>query len=264
MRAVQRLVLLAVGWSVLLGAGTPLSASIAAFALWWLGHTLIGVIARIAASGDARFEPWIVNDLRLMTCDLAVGARARRNSWQPPPLVERPPGAGWLRPLPRALRLVTTTLVIAVLAGFVPVSTGNPVMFATIGACLWYLAGALFACRSVRRRQFRSSYRTDAELVVVEPVGVRVVGLSLLGFDVLTTTTVAPGDHIEVVVDLPRARGFRTATTLSGSVQRSSAVAAGWAAYVRFGEQTVEIEDRLHEYLAVSSFVAGRATAVAV
>ena len=46
---------------------------------------------------------------------------------------------------------------------------------------------------------------------------------------------------------------------LSGHVQRSGVVGEGWAAYVRFAEQTVEVEDLLHEYLAVSSYALHRA-----
>ncbi|MEO8697873.1 MAG: hypothetical protein ABI658_30520, partial [Acidimicrobiales bacterium] len=254
MRAVQRLLLLAVAWSVLLGAGDPVSASLATFALWWLGRTALGVVARMRASGDAKFEPWIVNDLRLMTADLAVGFGALRSSWQPPPLADRPPGSRWLRPLPRVVRFLTNAFVALVLTGFVKVRASDPVMVATIAGSLWFVTGAMFACRSVRRRQFRSSYRTDDEIDVVRPQGVRVVGLSLRGFDVLTTASLAAGQRLDVVVDLPRAHGHRTPTMLSGYVQRSGAVGDGWAAYVRFADQTVAIEDLLHEYLAVSSY----------
>ncbi|MEO5838372.1 MAG: hypothetical protein ABIQ73_24950 [Acidimicrobiales bacterium] len=264
LRALQRLLLLAVAWCVLLGVGSPVSPSIALFSLLWLGRTVIGVVARMAASGDARFEPWIVNDLRLMTCDLAVGFGALRSSWQPPPLVDRPPGDTWLHPLPHVMRFVTNALVALVLTGFVTVRAGDSVIVATIGSSLWFVTGALFACRSVRRRQFRSSYRTDDEIDVVRPHGVRVVGLSLRGFDVLTTASLAPGDRLDVVVDLPRARGHRTPTMLSGHVQRSGVVGEGWAAYVRFAEQTVEVEDLLHEYLAVSSYALHRAVLTTV
>ena len=254
LRAVQRLVLLAVAWCVLLGVGTPVSVSLFAFAAAWSARTAIGLGARFVACGDARFEPWIVNDLRVMTCDLAVGVGVLRSSWRPPRVVDRPPGARWLRPLPRLLRSTTAALIAAVLTGFVRVRVADSVEFATMASCSWFLTGAMLASRSVRRRQFRSSYRTDDEIPVVEPEGVRVVGLSLVGFDVLTRARVSAGDELAVVVDLPRARGERTPTLLAGRVQRAVNVGEGHVAYVRFTPQTLDVEDRLHEYLAVSAF----------
>jgi len=46
-------------------------------------------------------------------------------------------------------------------------------------------------------------------------------------------------------------------------VQRAGRVGEGCAAYIRFSEQTDEVEDLLHEYLAVSSFLLRREALVA-
>lgn len=260
LRALQRLTLLAVAAAVFTGSGPPVVAPVPLVASLWLVRHIAGDVARRRVAGPA-YEAWIVNDLRVMSCDLASGLGVLRRSWTPQRLGGHPAGDR-VRWVVRGAQAATTVLLIAVVTGFTRTSAGNLTTLAAAAGVGWFLAGGLLARRSMTKRQFRRNYRSDDEIPVLRPEGVRVVGLSPTGFDVVSDAPLDAGASCRIVVKLPRGGGGSTPTEIGGVVRRTGPVATGWAGYVAFEDLVNETADLVHEYLAVASApsvpVAGR------
>jgi hypothetical protein len=219
LRAVQRLALVALVWAVLLGSVTPFAVSGGALVAAWSVRTALGLLARVSVSRDAGFEPWILNDVRLMSTDLAVGVGALRPRWRTPPVDAPAPGAGWLRFFPRALQSTTSLVVIAAGLGFVRIETTNLAVLIAVAIGIWFLTASSLGRRGVGRAQFRTSYRTDAELAVISPQGLSVIGMSPVGFDVLSTVALVCGAPLVVAVRLPAPDGASPLKVLRGTVR---------------------------------------------
>ena len=255
LRAVQRIAFLVVIWAVLLDGATPLSASWTIMSVAWCARVVIGVAARYVVGRDRGFQPWLLNDLRLLPTDVAIGLRVLQRGWTPPLLAEAPPGGRAMRLLPRVLQASTSIVVMAAATGFVRVVPGMGGV-AALGGGVVFLTASNLARRELRRTQFRQWFRSDTELEVVDRAGVRVVGLSPFGFDVLSSGPIAVGDALAVCVVLSDPTRHDGDAHLRGIVRRAGAVAEGHAAYVRFDGLDTETEDAILEFLAATDFMA--------
>ena len=251
-RAVQRLALLVVVWSVLLESTVPLSASGAALLSAFGLRVGAGMAARYLVTRGRGFEPWLLNDLRVLPADLAMGLRAFDGRWKLPSRASVAPGRGALRFLPRVLQGVTSLSIMAVASGFVRVAPGARGLVAVLGGIVFLTASNL-ARRELRRTQFRLWYRADVDLVATDDPTVRVVGLSPFGFDVLSVGRLEVDAPFGASTVVPHPTLGRLRVSLHGIVQRSGPVDEGWAAYVKFDCIDDDTEDAVLEFLAVTS-----------
>jgi hypothetical protein len=253
LRAVQRVALLVVVWAVLLSSAVPIDAPGTVLLAAFSARVVAGVVARYLATRGRGFEPWLLNDLRVLPADLAVGARTFDGDWNPPPRAARPPGGGVLRFLPRALQGFTSLTIMAVASGFVRVAPGARGLVAVAGGVVFLTASNL-ARRELRRTQFRLWHRADVDLVAVDDPTIRVVGLSPFGFDVLCPAPILVGSSFGVVAVVAHPIVGSIEVRLRGRVQRAGAVDEGWAAYVKFDGIDDATEDAVLEFLAATSY----------
>jgi hypothetical protein len=260
LRAMQRLAIVGLVWAVLLGSITPFVVSSSTLLVAWSVRISLGVLARVAVSREAGYEPWILNDIRLLTTDLAVGFGSLRRHWRTPAASAAPPGAGVLRVFPRVLQSSTVLVVMATALGFVRISTTNGAALMAVALGIWFLTASSLGRRGVGRAQFRTSYRTDAELGVVSPQGLAVIGMSPVGLDVLSSEPLGVGASLTVALLLPTPNGTTPLVRLHGTVRRIGTVAEGWAAYAPFTGLDEASEDAVLEYVSVASFIGSRST----
>jgi len=175
--------------------------------------------------------------------------------WRPPLLAEAPPEGRAMRALPRVLQASTSIVVMATASGFVRVAPGMGALVA-LGGGVVFLTASNLARRELRRTQFRQWFRSDTEIRVVDEPGVRMVGLSPFGFDVLVSWPVAVGDVLAVSVALADPMHDDGTVRLRGVVRRAGAVDEGHAAYVQFQGLDGETEDAILEFLAVADLKA--------
>lgn len=255
LRALQRIAFLAVIWAVLLDGSTPLAASWTIVSVAWCTRAAIGVTARYVVGRGRGFQPWLLNDLRLLPTDAAVGLRILQRRWRTPVLAETPPGGRAMRSLPRVLQASTSIVLMATASGFVRVAPGMG-SIAALGGGVVFLTASNLARRELRRTQFRQWFRSDTELRVVDGPGVRMVGHSPFGFDVLVSWPIAVGDVLEVSVAFTDSLHHDGTARLRGVVRRAGAVEEGHAAYVQFDGLDGETEDAILEFLAVTDLKA--------
>jgi hypothetical protein len=256
LRAAQRVALLVVIWAVLLGSVVPINASGAVLLAAFSVRVGAGLAARYLATRGRGFEPWLLNDLRVLPADLAVGLHAFDAGWFPPPRTARPPGSGASRFVPRALQAFTSLTIMAAVSGFVRVAPGVRGLVAIAGGIVFLTASNL-ARRELRRTQFRLWYRADVDLVAFDDPTVRVVGLSPFGFDVLCSAPLEVGASFAVTTAIAHPGIGDIDVRLHGLVQRAGPVDEGWAAYVKFDGIDDTTEDAVLEFLAVTSYAAG-------
>ena len=255
-RAVQRIALLGVLLATLFGGGLPVAAPASVFALAWGASTVASVAVRWALLRPIGFTPWIVGDLRLLTTDLVVAARALRGR-ELGDLTDPAPGRKARSVVLAGLQFGLIAVIGLFGTGIVRPAHGDVVTLACLGAAAWLWVMALLARSGLRVGQQRQGFRTREELdVVLADAVIRVVGLSPFGIDVRTARPLHEGERVRVRLALPQVDGSTYQFDTSTTVRRCRAAGEGYESYLRFEVLADEVADRVTEYGAV---VAGHA-----
>lgn len=253
-RSIQRLVLIGILFASLYTSSLPLVAPPLVLAVLWGAWMASSVLARRQAASPGIFVPWIVNDLRLLTTDLAVAWRALRGLPPKAELIDAAPG----RRLRSVLLIGLEIGLVATLAvfgtGIVRPAGGDLATLVGLGAAGWLFAMTLRARSALKFTQRRQNFRAEDRLeVVMSDLDLRAVGLSPFGIDVVTSTPVREGQRVRAVIALPQADSTDLHLPCLTTVKRVSRVGRHHFAYLRFAHMPDETVDRITEYCAVVS-----------
>ncbi len=251
-RSIQRLVLFGILFTTMFTSSLPLVANpLILTGLWgaWMGSS---VALRRAATKTVGFTPWITNDLRLLTTDLAVAWRALPGRPLRSELIEPAPGRRARRLFLIALQAGLIGSVLVFGTGLLRPPHGDFVTLTTLGMSIWLLAMALQARSALKLRQVRQNFRTFEELdVFASESRMGVIGVSPFGIDVVSAVPLDVGGKIRLAFGLPQADGNSARIEVSTSVKRSAREGDHHVAYLRFALLTDEQMDRITEYCSV-------------
>ncbi len=251
-RAIQRLVLIGVLVATLFSPSLPLVAPPLVLAGLWSTWMFTSVGYRRYSLRSIGFTPWMVKDLRLLTTDLAVAARALRGQELDDEAADRAPGRRARTVLLVALQFGLVACIGVFGTGLLRPAHGDFATLVALGAAAWLWFMVLQARTALKLTQNRQNFRTADELeVVLSDAHLRVVGLSPFGMDVVTERPLIEGGRLRVRIALPQRDGSRLQFDCPTSVRRVSRAGDCYVAYLTFSHLSDEAVDRITEYCAV-------------
>ena len=251
-RSIQRIVLFGILFTTMFTSAMPLVANpVVLIALWgaWMGSS---VALRLVATRSIGFTAWIVNDLLLLTTNIAVAWRALSGRPLQSRLMEPAPGR-------RARRIVLMVLQVGLTGSLLVFCTGTLRLlhgdFATLvmfGMSVWLLVVISQANAALRFRQVRQNFRTFEELeVFASESRMGVIGVSPFGIGVVSAASLEVGARIRLAFGLPQADGEFARIEVSTRVKRSTREGKHHVAYLAFALLTDEQADRIIEYCSI-------------
>jgi len=253
-RAIQRLVLIGVLFATMYSSALPLVADpIVLTALWgtWMGSSLM---LRRKATASLGFVPWITNDLRLLTTDLAVALRALPGRELNSELIEPAPGRKARSVLLIGLQVFLAATMAAFGMGILRPSHGDFATLVTLALSGWLWVMTLQARSALKLRQVRQSFRSFEQLdVFASESKMAVIGVSPFGVDVVSAAPLKVGQRIRLAFGLPQADGSTVRLECSTAVRRATREGQHHVGYLRFALLDDEQMDRITEYLSVVS-----------
>ena len=251
-RAIQRLVLIGLLFSVMFTSSLPLVANpVLLMALWgtWMASS---VAYRRSTSAAIGFVPWITNDLRLLTTDLAVAARALPGKELRVELLDPAPGRKARTVFLTGLQIALASTLVVFGLGILRASHGDFVTLAGLAMMAWLWGMVLQARSALKLRQVRQNFRAFDELqVLAADTRMGVIGVSPFGVDVVSATAMKVGDTVRLAFALPQADGSTVRFEVPTSVRRSSRDGKHHVAYLRFSHLSDIEVDQITEYCAV-------------
>jgi len=253
-RAIQRLVLIGVLFATIYTSSLPLVADpVFLIALWgtWMSSS---VLLRRRATRSLGFAPWITNDLRLLTTDLAVAMRALPGRELKSELIEPAPGRKARSVLLLGLQVVLAATMAAFGMGILRPSHGDFATMVTLALSGWLWVMTLQARSALKLRQVRQSFRSFEQLdVFASESKMAVIGVSPFGVDVVSAAPLRVGQKVRLAFGLPQADGSTVRLACSTVVRRATRDGEHHVGYLRFALLDDEQMDRITEYLSVVS-----------
>ncbi|MEM9203508.1 MAG: hypothetical protein AAGC53_17820 [Actinomycetota bacterium] len=251
-RAWQRITLVMVLFATLYTSALPLVADATTVMVMGAGWYGMAALTRRLTYGSADYQPWMMNDLRVLVTSVLVSWDVARG--RPVPLREpgSAPGRRIRTVLLGGLHAALAASLVVFGTGILRAPHGDFATLVTLGLTAWLLAVVANARSAVNRQQMRQGYRTAEELQVTSAAGdLRVVGVSPFGLDVVSARQLALGAALELTLELPRPNGLTLPVDVSAVVMRTSSEAGRGVAYLRFVQLDDARMDRITEYVAV-------------
>lgn len=244
--------LIGILFATLFASSLPMVADpLVLIGLWgaWMGSA-VGL--RRFATKSVGFTPWITNDLRLLTTDLAVAWRALPGRPLRSELIEPAPGRRARKFFLIGLQAALIASVMVFGLGILRPAHDNFAALTTLGLSIWLLVMCQQSRSALKLRQVRQNFRTFEELdVFASESRMGVIGVSPFGIDVVSSTPFTVGNKIRLAFGLPQADGSSARIEVSTSVKRSARDGDHHVAYLRFALLTDEHMDRVTEYCSV-------------
>ena len=253
-RAIQRLVLIGVLFSTMYMSELPLVADPTLLVLLWGTWMSSSVLLRRQTTASVGFTPWIINDLRLITTDLAVALRALPGRELESELIDPAPGRKARSVLLIGLQVALAGTMVAFGMGVLRPPHGDFVTLVSLGISAWLWVMILQARSALRLRQVRQNFRSFERLdVFASDSKMGVIGVSPFGIDVVAAAPLKVGRKIRLAFGLPQADGSSVRLECSATVRRATREGRHYVAYLRFAQLDDEQMDRITEYLSVVS-----------
>jgi hypothetical protein len=251
LRSIQRVVLLAVLAATVAGVGLPLVAPGGLFIGFWSLRMGLGVAARRRAGRSFWFIPWITVDLQLLATELTVLVNMVRRRDEVD-LVDPAPGLAWRTPMFNVLLLSLAAPIVLHGFGVVSAPYDDLAMLITFAVLAWLFAAVVFARQSPRLRQRRKGFRAATDVSITGAgADMKVVGISPLGIDVLSSNPLWVGAPHHLDFELPRVDDTTACFEASTIVRHSEFVENRHTAFLRFAQMSDEETDHLIEFSAV-------------
>ncbi len=251
-RAIQRLVLIGVLLATIYTSSLPLVADPIILTMLWGCWMTSSVLLRRRATAPIGFTPWIINDLRLLTTDLAVAFSALRGAELKSDLIEPAPGRRSRSVLLLGLQVMLAATLALFGTGALRPAHGDFATLVTLGMCAWFWVVTQQARSALRRRQHRRNFRSFEELdVFASESKMSVFGVSPFGVDVLSASPLKVGQKNRLAFGLPQTDGSIVRLECSTSVRRAARDGKHTIAYLRFAHLDDDQMDRIIEYLSV-------------
>jgi len=248
-RSIQRIILFGILFATMFTSSMPLVADpILLVVLWgaWMGSS---VALRYVATRSIGFTPWIVNDLRLLTTNVAVAWRALSHRPLQTQLMDPAPGRQARRIFLIALQVGLTGSLLVFGTGILRPSHGDFVTLMTFGMSIWLLLMIAESGSGLRLRQVRQNFRTFEELeVFASESRMGVISVSPLGIGVVSSAPLEIGTRIRVAFGLLQADGESFRIEVSTKVKRCTREGERHVAYLGFALPTDDQMDRIIEY----------------
>ncbi len=235
-------------------SAVPITGSAGVVAAAWSGRVLSTFLARRLLLAPVGWRSWVAGDLRRGATDLDVALRAARLRALDVDVTDTPPGFHGRRVLAGVVVVASLVGGVGIGLGLVRTHQSDLVTFGALATAAWLVGAVVQARAALRLRQERRTFRTFGELPVLAAAGgtgLRVVGVSPFGLDVVSATPLRRGAKVRLALELPTVDGGSTRFETPGVVRRCSSGAGGHVAYVRFAQLDDDHADRIAEYCAV-------------
>ena len=251
-RSIQRLVLIGVLLATLYSSSLPLVADAPVLIGLWGLWQISSMLYRREAQAPIGFTNWMSNDLRLLATDLHVAVRALPGRPLDVDLVDPAPGRLTRRVVLTSLQVVLGVSLALFGMGIVRPLHGDFATLAALSLTAWLWTMTFQARAALRLRQVRQNFRAVARLdVLAGEAGLAVVGVSPFGLDVVSSSSLRPGENVRIAFALPQTDGASLRFECPSAVRRVSRIGDRYAAYLRFAQLSDAEVDQITEYCSV-------------
>jgi hypothetical protein len=251
-RSIQRLVLIGLLFAVLFSSSLPFVANPVVLLPLWGAWQASSLLYRRAAQSPVGFTNWISSDLRLLTTDLHVAARALPGRPLLNHLVDPSPGQLTRKVLLVGLQVTLTGSLAVFGMGIVRPSHGDFATLAALSISAWLWVMTLQARGGLKLRQRRQNFRTSDELkVLASASSLGIVGVSPFGLDVISSKPLKTGQNMRIAFALPQVDGSSIRFECPTAVRRVSRDGNRNFSYLRFAILSDREVDQITEYCAV-------------
>lgn len=251
-RSIQRIVLVGILFTTMFTSSLPLVANpIVLIVLWgaWMGSS---VALRYDATRPVGFTAWIINDLLLLTTNVAVAWRALSGRPLQSRLTEPAPGRQARRIFLMVLQVGLSGALLAFSTGTLRTPHGDFATLVMFGMSVWLIVMVSQANMVPGLRQIRQDFRTFESLeVLASKSRMGVIGVSPFGIDVVSAASLEVGTRIRLAFGLPQTDGELARIEVSTRVKRSSPEGTHHVSYLAFALLTDDQTDRIIEYCSV-------------
>lgn len=253
-RSIQRIVLVGILFTTMFTSSLPLVANpIVLIVLWgaWMGSS---VALRYDATRSVGFTAWIINDLLLLTTNVAVMWRVLSGRPLQSQLTEPAPGRQARRIFLMVLQVGLSGALLAFSTGTLRTPHGDFATLVMFGMSVWLIVMVSQANMAPGLRQVRQNFRTFETLeVLASKSRMGVIDVSPFGIGVVSAASLEVGTPIRLAFGLPQADGELARIEVSTRVKRSSPAGTHHVAYLAFALLTDDQTDRVIEYCSVVS-----------